>query len=63
MRLLVSTDWKDKNYDSILVIIDRLIKIMYYKPMKVTIDAPGFAEVIIDFVVWHYSLFNSIITD
>ena len=44
-------DWKGNNNDSILVIVDRLTKMVHYKPVKVTIDAPGQAEVIIDVVV------------
>ena len=44
-------DWKGDNYDSILVIVDRLTKMVHYKPVKVTIDASGLAEVIIDKVV------------
>ena len=50
-RLPVSTDWKGESYDSILVIVDRLTKMVHYKPVKVTIDAPGLAEVILDVVV------------
>ena len=52
--LLVSTDSKAKNYDSILIIIDRVTKMVYYKPIKSTIDAQGLTKVIIDIVVWHY---------
>ena len=36
---------------------------VYYKLVKVTIDAPRLAEVILDVVVRHYSLPNSIVTD
>ena len=49
--LPVSTDWKGESYDSILVIVDRLTKMVHYEPVKVTIDAPGLAEVILDVVV------------
>ena len=49
--LPVLTDWKGDSYDSILVIVDRLTKMVYYKPVKITIDAPGLAEVIIVVVV------------
>ena len=49
--LPLSCDWKGDSYDSILVIVDRLTKIVHYEPVKVTIDAPGLAEVIIDVVV------------
>ena len=47
----------------ILVIVDRLIKIVHYEPVKVTIDALGQAEVIINLVIWHHGLPNSIVTD
>ena len=40
-RLPISTNWKDDSYDSILVIVDRLMKMVHYKPIKVTIDAMG----------------------
>ena len=61
--LPISTDWKGDSYDSILVIVNRLTKMVHYKPVKVTIDAPGLAEVIIDVVVRHHGLPDSIVTD
>ena len=61
--LPISTDWKRENYDSILVIIDRLTKMVYYEPIKVIINAPGLAEVILDVVVWHHGLLNSIMSN
>ena len=61
--LPVSTDWKGESYDSILVIVDRLTKMVHYEPVKVTIDAPGLAEVILDVVVRHHGLPDSIVCD
>ena len=61
--LPILTDWKGDSYDSILVIVDWLTKMVHYKPVKVTIDAPGLAEVIIDVVVQHHGLLDSIVTD
>ena len=61
--LPLSSDWKGDSYDSILVIVDRLTKIVHYKLVKVTINAPGLAEVIIDVVVRHHGLLDSIISD
>ena len=61
--LPISTNWKGDSYDSILVIIDRLTKMVYYEPVKVTIDAPGLAEVILDVVVRHHDLPDSIVSD
>ena len=61
--LLILTDWKENSYDSILVIVNRLIKIVYYKPVKVTINAPGLVEVIINIVVRYHGLPDSIATN
>ena len=36
---------------------------LHYKPVKVTIDAPGLAKVIIDVVVRHHGLLDSIVTN
>ena len=40
-ELPVSTNCKGETYNSILVIIDCLSKMVHYKPVKVTFDAPG----------------------
>ena len=61
--LPISINWKRDSYNSILVIVDWLIKMVYYKPIEITIDAPGLIEVIIDVVLRHHSLLDLIITD
>ena len=61
MGLPILTDWKRDSYDLILVIIDRLMKMIHYEPVKVTINTPGLAEVIINIVVRHHGLPDSII--
>ena len=61
--LPILMDWKRDSYNSILIIVDRLTKMVHYKPVKVTIDAPGLAEVIINIVVRHHGLLDSIITN
>ena len=61
--LPISTNWKGDNYDSILFIVDRLTKIVHYEPVKITINALGLAEVIINIVVRQHGLPNSIVTD
>ena len=58
-----SSDWKGNNCNSIFVIVNRLTKIMYYGPVKIAINALELAEVILDVVVWHHGLPNSIIND
>ena len=61
--LLILVDWKEDNYDSILVIVNRLTKMVNYKPIKMTIDAPGLAEVIINIIAWHHRLLDSFVTN
>ena len=61
--LPVLTDEKKDSYDLILVIVNRLTKMIHYKPVKVTINAPGLAEIIIDVVIRHHKLPDSIVTD
>ncbi len=61
--LPISVNWKGDSYDLILVIIDRLTKMIYYKPVKVIINIPGLAKMIINMVVRHYSVPKSIVTD
>ena len=62
-RLPILADWKDKSYDWIFVIVDRLTKMVHYKPVKIIINAPDFGKVIMDVVVQHHGLPDSIITD
>ena len=61
--LPISTNWKWDNYDSILVIVDRLTKMVHYKPVKIIVDALGIAKVIIDVIVCHHGLPNLIVID
>ncbi len=61
--LSISADWKGDSYDSILVIVDQLTKMVYYVPVKVMIDAPGLTEVIINVVIRHHGVPESIVTD
>ena len=63
MDLSILTDWKRDNYDWILVIVNWLTKIVYYEPVKVTINALRLGEIIINVVVRHYTLLDSILTD
>lgn len=62
IELLISTNWKSKSYDSILVIVNWLTKIVYYKPIKV-IFAPLLAKIIINIVVCYYAFPDSIVTN
>ncbi len=61
--LPISADWKGDSYDSILVIVDQLTKMIHYVLVKVTIDAPGLSEMIIDVVVRYHRVPESIVMD
>ena len=61
--LPISTNWKGDSNNSILVIVDRLTKMVHYEPPKITIDALGLTEIIIDVVVCHHNLSDSIVTN
>ncbi len=61
--LPISTNWKSDSYDLILVIIDWFTKMVNYKPVKIMIDALDLAEVIINVIVRHYRVPESIVTD
>ena len=61
--LPISINWKGDSYNSILIIVDRLTKMVLYKLVKITLDAPGLAKVIINVVIYHHGLPNLIITN
>ena len=63
MNLPISTDWKRNNYNSIFFIVNQFIKIVYYEQVKVIINVPSLAEVIIDIVVRHHGLPDLIVTN
>ena len=62
-RLPISTNWRSDSYNSIQVIFDRVIKMVHYEPVKIIIDAPRLAEVIINIVVRYHGFPDSIISD
>ncbi len=61
--LPISANLKGDSYDLILVIINRLTEMVHYKPVKVMINVPGQAEVIINVVVCQHGVPKSIVTD
>ena len=61
--LSIWTNWKGDKYDSILVIVDQLTKMVHYEPVKITINVPGLAEIIINIVISHHGLPDFIVTD
>ena len=61
--LPISTNWKGDSYDSILVIVNWLTKMVYHEPVKITINAQGLVEGIINVVVRQHGQPNPIMTD
>ena len=61
--LQISIDWKRDSYNSILVIVNCFTKIVYYKLVKITIDAPGLSNNIIGVIMHHHGLLDSIVTN
>ena len=49
--LPVLTNWKSESYNSILVIVDKLTKMVHYELVKIMINALGLAKIIIDVVI------------
>ena len=62
-RLPRSKDWRGVEYDSILVIVDRLTKMVHYEPVLTTLDAEQLAAVLIETVIKYHGLPNFIVTD
>ena len=62
-NLPISTNWKRDNHDFILVIINWLTKMVHYKQVQITINIPGFVEVIINVVIWNHGLLDLIVTN
>ena len=58
-----SKDWHRVEYDSILVIIDQLTKMVYYEPVLTTLNAKQLAEVLIEVIFKYHGLSDSIIID
>ena len=49
--LPILINWKEDSYDFILVIIHWLIKMVCYKPVKITFNTLSLIEVIIDMII------------
>ena len=63
MDLLILTNWKEDCYNSILVIINRLTKIVYYKLVKIIINTPDLVKVIINIMMRHHGFSDLIVTN
>lgn len=58
--LPISINWKNETYNSMLMIVECIIRMVYYEPVKVLIDTQSLVEVIINTVIRYQGLSNSI---
>lgn len=58
-----SKDWRGIKYDSILVIVDRLTKIVHYEAVQKTLTAGGLAEMILNAIIRYHAIPDSIVSD
>lgn len=63
ISFLLLVDGKSNNYDIILVVINYLTKMVYYKLVKVTIDIADPIKIIIIMIINYHSLPESIVSD
>lgn len=63
MGLPLSICWKRDSYDAILVKVEWLLKIVYYKLVMTTNDAVDQAEIIINMIARQYGLPESIVSN
>lgn len=62
-KIPIFTNLNGKTYDSTIIIIYQLTKMIYYKPIKLSIYNAALAKVIMKIVIHYYDLFNSIISN
>ena len=63
IELPQSADWRGNSYNSILVIVNWLTKMVHYELVQMTIAASALAEVIVNVVVLHHGLPNFNVSD
>lgn len=63
ISLPILINWKSKTYNSILIIVDCLTKIIYYKLVKIIINAPSLAKIMIYIIIYHHNFLDSIVNN
>lgn len=61
--LLLSIDLKGTSYDALLVIIDRLTKIVHYKVVKTMINTLGLVDIKINIMMRYHGLSELVISN
>lgn len=61
--LPISSNWKDKISNLILVIINQLTKMVDHELVKLIIDGSGLKKVIFNMVVWYHVLLDSVVSN
>ena len=54
--LPISTDRKNNSYDSIIIIVNQIINMVYYKLVSIIINATSLVEVIINVLMKYHGL-------
>lgn len=61
--LLIPINWKKDSYNSIFVIVARLTKVIYYKPVQIIIDITNLAEVMFNVIIQYHGLPDFIVNN
>ena len=59
--LLILINKKNNSYDSILIILNLLTKLIYYKLIKIIINISNLTKIIINIVIKYYIFLNLIV--
>ena len=59
--LPISANLKSDSYNLIFDIVDQLTKMVYYIPVKITINVPNLVEVIINIIIYYYGVLKLIV--
>lgn len=59
----MSTDCQKDSNDTIVIIVNQFTKMVLYKPRKTMIDVAGLAKLIINVIVSHHGLPESMMSD
>lgn len=60
MGLSLFLNCKNNSYNEILVIVNCLIKMVHYEPVKTNLDLAGLAKIITNVMLKYYGLLESI---
>lgn len=62
INMLILKNYIKDGYNSMLIIVHKLIKRVYYKFVKITINLVKKAKIIIDYILMHYKFLDFLIS-